>query len=134
MGPTGGCWAGARGHHELPSNGRLEFPVAPEWWETDRRVDGATHTVFCRQGPIVYCVEGIDSPDTDLHDLFVDASQAPGVAFSKSVGDRTLDLHHPVASPELAAFEDLMMVPYHSWANRGLSTMRIRFPRGEPGR
>lgn len=122
-------WSGGRSHGVLPVDGRVEYSVAPEWWETDARVEGAPRTVFCRRGPVVYCVEGVDAPAVDLRDLVVDPSRLPATAFGRVVTDGDSNLHHRITSPIVEPVEGIPMLPYHAWANRGLSTMRIRFPR-----
>jgi DUF1680 family protein len=125
-------WAGGAGHVPVPAGGRLDLPVGPQWWETDRRVEGAAGTVFLRHGPVVHCVESIDQPGLDLRTLVVDPSRPPSAAFARRPEDRVRALHHPVDlsadDPDTAAVS-VTTVPYHSWANRGASTLRMRFAR-----
>lgn len=122
-------WAGGHGHEPLPLDGRIELPVADEWWETDHRVEGAHHAVYLRRGPVVHCVEGHDVP-VDLRDLVVDPSRPPATAFARRVRPPDLGLHHR-HDPSDRAIEEVFVAttPYHAWANRGETTMRIRFPR-----
>ncbi|KAA0233136.1 MAG: Non-reducing end beta-L-arabinofuranosidase [Acidimicrobiales bacterium] len=123
-------WAGGAGHIELPTDGRIDLGVAAEWWESDRRVEGAAGTVFLRRGPVVRCVEGLDAGGVDLRDLVVDPRQAPVGAFGRVVGPSAAALHHRLgAEPPVEPVTGLATVPYHAWANRGPTTMRIRFPR-----
>lgn len=123
------AWAGGHGHRECPADGRVELPVAPEWWETDPRVEGAARTAFLRRGPVVYCVEGIDVPDQDLRDLVVDPSQSPETAFGRIATRSARELHHRMAPPFVEPIREVRTVPYHAWANREPTTMRFRFPR-----
>src|SRR5690606_38867676 len=98
------------------------------WWVTDRRVEGAAGTVHLRRGPVVYCVEGVDHPDLDLRDLAVDPTAAPDRAFYQLPSSHG-GLHHrvePETEPRRPA--SIAPVPYCEWANRGPTTMRIRFP------
>jgi len=130
-------WAGGSGHVAVPVDGHLHLPIAPQWWQSDRRVEGAAATVFLRCGPVVHCVEALDHPGLDLGDLTVDPTQAPATAFSVQTGGSSTALHHPVdpsadgRSPDGRPAEPLAVVtvPYHSWANRGTTAMRMRFPR-----
>jgi len=123
-------WAGGTGHRSLPPDGRVDLTTPPAWWETDRRVEGAAGTVFLRHGPVVHCVEGLDAPGTDLRELVVDPTQPPAVAFSRVAPGGSLPLHRPAGPrPGAEPAPDIATVPYHSWANRGLTTMRVRFPR-----
>lgn len=123
-------WAGGEGHRELPAHGRIDLGVAAEWWESDRRVEGAAGTVFLRRGPVVHCVEGLDAGGVDLRELVVDPHQPPASAFGRVVGSPEVALHHRLESvPPVEPIAGLATVPYHAWANRGPTTMRIRFPR-----
>ncbi|MGZ6978205.1 MAG: beta-L-arabinofuranosidase domain-containing protein, partial [Acidimicrobiia bacterium] len=123
--------AGGTEHAEIPGDGKVDLGVADEWWETDHRVEGAPGTVFLRRGPMVHCVEGVDLEGVDLRDLVVDTANAPADAFH--VIPTTVDaMLHRRASPSSRPSVPLggvPTVPYHAWANRGLTTMRYRFPR-----
>lgn len=123
-------WAGGDGHRAVDTGGRVDLPVADEWWETDHRVEGAAGTVFLRRGPVVHCVEGHDAPGVDLRRIVVDPTRPPGEAFGRRTATAE-GLHHR-ASVEPAPVDPLPglpTVPYHQWANRGPTAMRYRFPR-----
>jgi DUF1680 family protein len=124
-------WAGGTGHVTVPPAGTVDLPVTEEWWTTDRRVESAADTVFLRRGPVVHCVEGIDVADTDLRHLVVDPARPPREAFAALTPDADPGLHHPApgARPAPGLPLEVPTVPYHRWANRGPTTMRIRFPR-----
>ena len=109
--------------------------MADEWWETDRRVEGATGTVFLRRGPVVHCVEGHDAPGVDLRDLVVDPGPATGAGVRPGARPDAGGLHRPAApdAPSTEPVPGVTTVPYHAWANRGLGTMRLRFPRTRGG-
>jgi uncharacterized protein len=121
---------------------RLELPVAPRWTVPDPRIDAVRGSVAVERGPVVMCVESVDLPgDTDVDAVQVDPSVAPvdrdgsvvvagsivepdGASWPyRSVGD----------SPDRTAREaELALVPYHSWAERGPSTMRVWLPYERP--
>jgi DUF1680 family protein len=129
-------WAGGSGHVPVPDDGRVQLPIAPQWWQTDGRVEGAAATVFLRYGPVVHCVEQVDVTDVDLRDLTVDPTLDPASAFSVVPAASPAGLHHPVEVAPAESHPDsraesvpVVTVPYHSWANRGLTTMRVRFDR-----
>jgi len=121
-------WAGGDGHRDLPVDGRLQLPVVPVWWRTHHRVEGAGQTVHLRRGPVVHCVEGVDLPGVDLRDLVVDPTLPPERAFGRVVSPAGAPLHGPFAPRSVEPVGEVPMIPYHAWANRGPSTMRIRFP------
>jgi len=123
-------WSGGTGHVPLGPDGVVGIDIADEWWESDRRVEGANDTLYLRRGPVVHCVEGLDVDGVDLSDLAVDPLAPTGAQFRRVVRDGPPSLHHR-AGPGTRDFETARVptLPYHAWANRGLSTMRIRFPR-----
>jgi DUF1680 family protein len=122
---------------------RLELPVAPRWITADPRVDAVRGTVAVLRGPRVYCAESVDLPGgRDVDTVRVDPSDEPQAGPDDTV----------VAAGELAApgdphdtpwpyrplgdvtgppatREGIVLVPYHSWANRGPSTMRVWLPK-----
>jgi uncharacterized protein len=123
-------WADGSGHVPVPAVGHLTVQAEPQWWETDDRVEGAGGSVFLRYGPVVHCVEGLDLHGLRLEDLRVNPSHPPDTAFSVRPSPPTTGLHHPV---RLESHEptgspiSIRTIPYHAWANRGLTTMRMRF-------
>jgi hypothetical protein len=121
-------WAGGGGHQEPPGDGVIALPVAWQWWTTDQRVEGAAGTVHLRRGPVVYCAEGVDHAGLDLRELAVDPTQPPERAFVRRP-PAGRGLHHPAAPPPPCGESvRVTMRPYSDWANRGTTTMRLRFP------
>jgi len=106
--------------------------VAWTWWETDHRVEGAAGSVHLRRGPVVHCVEGVDLDDVDPRDLVVDPARPPADAFSVRAPSAHRPLHRPVGAlpvdVEPTTPVAVRTVPYAEWANRGTTTMRLRFP------
>lgn len=123
-------WAAGAGHEPVPADGVLTLPVDWTWWTTDHRVEGAAGSVHLRRGAVVYCAEGVDHPGVDLRDLVVDPTRPPGEAFTRRSRDGG-DLHRPVADTGTAVGREpisVSLVRYRDWANRGDTTMRLRFP------
>jgi uncharacterized protein len=137
-------WAGGGGHVPVGADGRVHIPIQAEWWETDPRVEGAGDTVFLRYGPVVRCVEQLDLPGVALDELRVDPTRPPETAFSVQPRGAPSGLHHPFdpgdGAPPVVSLP-VTTIPYHQWANRGTTAMRMRFarrptprrPSGEPG-
>ena len=119
-------WAGGSGHEALPPDGRVDLPVDWQWWTTDHRVEGAVGTVHLRRGPVVHCLEGVDHAGVDLRDVVVDPSQPTASAFA--VRSAPEALHHPVGEAAPTTPLAATPVPYAEWSNRGVTTMRLRFP------
>lgn len=120
---------------------RLELPVAPRFTRPDPRIDAVRGALAVERGPEVLCVESVDLPDltdpvADMDGLRVDPTIPPrdtdeGVVI-------TTRRVHPVEGEwpygptapagETDAPTEVIMVPYHDWANRGPSTMRVWIP------
>lgn len=118
----------------------LELPVQPRLTWPDPRVDAVRGCVAVERGPVVLCAEGLDLPDgVELDDVRIDPAVAP-----RAVGDgaRVALVALPPAAmaagalpfgaapvvpgPGRAFTADL--VPYHRWAERGPTTMRVFLP------
>ncbi|WP_407341605.1 glycoside hydrolase family 127 protein [Pengzhenrongella phosphoraccumulans] len=118
----------------------LHLPMAPRWTLPDPRIDALRGQVAVERGPIVLCLESadlgssvntaqtrIDVPPVE-HDGVVRvpaATREPGdgpwpyrVATQDPGGDGRADVDHGLVA----------LVPYHRWANRGPSTMRVWIP------
>ncbi|CAM5252386.1 glycoside hydrolase family 127 protein [Streptomyces aurantiogriseus] len=124
---------------------RLDLPMAPRWIGADPRIDATRGTAAVQRGPLVYCAESVDLPDGhDVDAVRVDPSAEPEdgpddtvvvpgeVAPPGEPGDAAWPyrpLGH-VAAPA-ARHTGIVLVPYHSWANRGPSTMRVWLPTTE---
>ena len=118
---------------------RLELPVAPRWITPDPRIDAVRGTVAVQRGPLVYCAESVDLPDgRDVDAVRVDPSAEPLDGPDGTVvapGELTeprdqLWPYSPLDQAEVPTAEQqgIPLVPYHSWANRGPSTMRVWLP------
>ncbi|MEW1717944.1 beta-L-arabinofuranosidase domain-containing protein [Streptomyces sp. NPDC093109] len=121
---------------------RLDLPVTPRWVGADPRIDAVRGTLAVQRGPVVYCAESVDLPDgQDVDAVRVDPSTSPqdgpaGTVLAPgalTVRNRRPDPSWPYTPPEEAPApaerrSEIVLVPYHSWANRGPSTMRVWLP------
>ncbi|WP_159621020.1 glycoside hydrolase family 127 protein [Ruania rhizosphaerae] len=142
--PVGPGWVEVPGILADGATAALDLPVAPRFTWPDPRVDAARGTVAVERGPLVLALESVDLPaDVDLEEVRVDA--AAGVhphGDGAIVRARRLPLPDGgagtppfTAAPSLpppdggtpAGF-DVPLVPYHRWAERGPSTMRVFVP------
>ncbi|MEX3104194.1 MULTISPECIES: glycoside hydrolase family 127 protein [unclassified Streptomyces] len=118
----------------------LTLSVAPRWIAPDPRIDAVRGTVAVQRGPVVYCAESTDLPgDRDVDAVQVDPSGtledgpggtvvAPG-SVTTAPGEEWP--YHPLDETPSAPGSQpsgIVLVPYHSWANRGPSTMRVWLP------
>ncbi|NNU27637.1 glycoside hydrolase family 127 protein [Isoptericola sediminis] len=113
----------------------LVIPLAARWTWPHPQVDALRGQVAVERGPVVYCLESVD--------LGVDVALAEVVASDAPADDGTI-VRVPVRlrerieatwpyrpEPDAAAageVRDVTLVPYHAWANRGPSTMRVWMP------
>ncbi len=131
---------------------RLDLPMAPRFTWPDGRIDAVRGCVAVERGPLVLCLESPDLPaDVPIEDVRVDAGTAPAdTAVAGGPGAVVHgSVHHgrgvpgpgatglPYGGPEAGGTdaggpEDpplaLPLVPYHRWAERGPSTMRVWLP------
>jgi hypothetical protein len=114
----------------------LELSTTPRWTFPDPRIDSIRGSVAVEQGPLVLCVESIDLPDGHGVDtLRVDPEAGLEVRDDRvtatgrviAVGDQPWPY---IGSPTALTGETIPvpMIPYHQWANRGPSTMRVWLP------
>jgi len=96
---------------------RLELPMRPRWTHPDPHVDAVRGCVAAERGPLVYCLESTDNP-TDLSEVRADPSN--GLADAGTSPD--------LADAITLSANDLTFIPYHTWGNRGLATMRVWVP------
>ncbi|MEU2700274.1 MULTISPECIES: glycoside hydrolase family 127 protein [Micromonospora] len=119
----------------------LSLPVQPRFTYPDPRIDAVRGCVAVERGPLVLAVESVDvPPGADLQGLHVDTTRPPRSAGDRvSVRCRRLDWpdhdwpYRGTAAPPAEAVTEPVEVPlvaYHSWANRGPSTMRVWLPAG----
>lgn len=137
----------------------LDLPVAPRLTWPDPRVDAVRGTVAVERGPLVLALESVDLPDGVLLDqVRLDPAVAPraqddGAVVRAAVvplpgggagappfgsggpgGAPTSDIGAPAPTSDtgVPAALDLTLVPYHRWAERGPSTMRVFVPTARP--
>ena len=123
---------------DLPMTPRLSFP--------DPRIDAIRNTVAVERGPLVLCAESTDlDTGSDVGDLLLDttaqladtAPACPGAVqpWVTAVGRITpatqqlwpyqrAGLVRTAPGPPIS----IRLIPYHQWANRGPSTMRVWIP------
>ena len=117
---------------------RLELPMQPRWVRADPRIDALRGTVAAERGPLVLCAESTDLPagrDVDAVRVDPSAPLAPdgdgtvlAVGALASGDDRGWPYAPDAGSGTVTTPARIRLVPYHSWASRGPSTMRVWLP------
>jgi DUF1680 family protein len=112
----------------------LHLPVAPRVSTADPRIDAVRGCVVVERGPEVLCLESVDL-GADVGDARLDV-----VAGVREVDGRVLatiatrkadEPAWPYGSadePGDGSVTEVPLIPYHDWANRGPSTMRVWLP------
>ena len=123
----------------------LDLPTRPRLTWPDPRVDAARGTVAVERGPLVLALESVDLPDGVLLDqVRLDPAMAPRAHGDCAVA-RVRAVPLPGGGAGIPPFAsgrpggssgaddgapalELSLVPYHRWAERGPSTMRVFVP------
>jgi len=120
-----------RGHEII-----LRLPMRPRFTWPDPRIDAVRGCVAVERGPEVLCLEGIDLP-AGLEAVRVDPSILPREDQDTVTVSGHVLAHGDGAWPYLPAIGkpngdegpiDLPVRPYHQWAERGATTMRVWLP------
>ena len=113
----------------------LQLPVAPRWTWPDPRVDAVRGQVAVERGPVVLALESVDL-GADVGTAWV-RTDAPPAEHDGRVLVPVRTCAHPEhgrsfrdegEEPVLAGERLVPLVPYHDWAERGPSTMRVWIP------
>ncbi|WP_125776015.1 glycoside hydrolase family 127 protein [Antribacter gilvus] len=118
----------------------LDLPTAPRLTWPDPRVDAVRGCVAVERGPLVLCLESVDLPDgVPLDDVRLDVTAPLTAADDGAVAQVVvLALPDPMSGrppygpgPSASGTglrTEVRLVPYHRWAERGPSTMRVFVP------
>ena len=115
----------------------LDLAVRPRLTAPDPRIDSVRGTAVIERGPVVYCAESVDlPPGVTVDALRLDARAdigdvAGGVGVTcRIVATRDAPWPYGAESPDVIAHDGVPVTlrPYHDWASRGPSTMRVWLP------
>jgi uncharacterized protein len=121
----------------------LHLPVAPRFTAPDPRIDAVRGCLAVERGPEVLCLESVDlaAASGGRVDDVAAVRLDPAVAPRDADGSVVVRLRHaepairawPYAAPGAGQADDgeeldVPLVPYHDWAERGPSTMRVWLP------
>lgn len=113
----------------------LILPMRPRVIHPHPHMDAVRGTVALERGPLVLCLESVDLPAGTVNDVSFDPAVAVAdVINGARIGVEPAAAGHP-AWPYAEHVEaerhgpwTVNLVPYHSWGNRGPSTMRVWIP------
>lgn len=116
---------------------QVEFDISVKMVFANTKLYTDNGKVAIQRGPIIYCAEGIDNSGTILN-LSID----PHSGFDEVKSDELGGIVRISANAKKQEWEDSLysfkkpyyetakihMIPYYTWGNRGLTTMRIWIP------
>jgi DUF1680 family protein len=120
----------------------LQLPMTPRMSAADPRIDAVRASLVVERGPEVFCLESVDLADatqgriTDVADVRLDPASPPrfvdGVVVVSVLASSTPDRAWPYGQQRTDQTDgdafDVPLMPYHQWAERGPSTMRVWLP------
>ena len=114
----------------------LEFPMEIRILEANEKVKADQGKVAIQRGPIVYAAEWADNPGEEVLNLVFDENSkltaefkpdmlngVPVIKGKAARTKKTLDGEVVVSDKQ-----QLTLIPYHVWANRGAGEMRVWLP------
>ncbi|MDQ0576729.1 DUF1680 family protein [Agromyces albus] len=120
----------------------LDLPIAPRFTSPDPRIDAVRGCLVVERGPEVFALESVDLAEagitaTNVADILLDAAVPPREADGRvlvavrerhpGIGSWPYGDEVDAAQAE-ASVHEVALVPYHEWAQRGPSTMRVWLP------
>jgi DUF1680 family protein len=115
----------------------LDLPVRPRLIAGDDRIDAVRGAAAVQRGPVVYCLESVDVPAHVSFDaLHLDPDTEPAdrdgtvVVTCRATPAAQLDWpYRPLTEASGGGTPvEITLHPYHRWARRGPSTMRVWIP------
>lgn len=120
----------------------MEMPMHIQFIEGHPRIEEVRNQVAVKRGPVVYCVESPDLPEsTDILDVYL-SGKAPmhvahrpdflgGVSVVKTNlllrKDTSEGLYRALKSPKWETYST-QLIPYFAWSNRGMAEMTVFLP------
>lgn len=116
----------------------LELPMAPRVSKPDTRIDAVRGCVAIERGPEVLALESVDLAPLGVDDVGqvelvpdADPVERDGRVWvrARAVGDAAEDWPYQVGVAAAGGrTAEVGLIPYHEWAERGPSTMRVWIP------
>ena len=121
---------------------RIHFDMQPRTVIANANVKDDNGRVAFERGPLVYCAEGIDNPDANVHNIFI--GETPKISVSDHTIQNTESDNRPFTVKSLVVDNvqvmttsdsgrlsvkdtSLRLIPYYSWNHRGAGLMDVWF-------
>jgi DUF1680 family protein len=116
----------------------LHLPMPIERVLANDKVAADRGRVALQRGPIVFCAEGVDSPDKHVRNLVLADSQTLKAEFVPAklkgievIHGEAVAYRYQQDGQATHATESFTAIPYYAWANRGPDQMEVWIPRTE---
>ncbi|WP_092545190.1 glycoside hydrolase family 127 protein [Actinoplanes derwentensis] len=118
----------------------LDLAVRPRLTFPDSRIDGVRGCVAVERGPVVYCLESVDLVNVDFESIHIDSGSTLIDGDGDGDGDGVVVVTGRAGVPADGSWPygtrgdgagvavEIPLRPYHRWARRGPSTMRVWVP------
>ena len=110
----------------------IAFPMEVRQVRANDNVEDDLGKLAIQRGPIMYCLEGIDQPDTTVFDKFIAVNTPMTVTFEPELlnGVVTLSGEASKVLPDGTVVEHVPFraIPYSTWNNRGPGLMEVWIP------
>ena len=121
---------------------RIHFDMQPRTVIANANVKDDNGRVAFERGPLVYCAEGIDNPDANVHNIFI--GETPKISVADHTIQNTESDNRPFTVKSLVVDNvqvmttsdsgrlsvrdtSLRLIPYYSWNHRGAGLMDVWF-------
>ena len=112
----------------------LSLKMMPVLYEANGEVNDCSGKVALTVGPVVYCAEGIDNGNINLHRLAYNTNLNPKITFNNLYGMNSVSVDGYICEESTALYRPLAdsyaptrinLIPYYAFANRGESDMIV---------
>jgi DUF1680 family protein len=117
-----------------PSEITLNLEMKPTLYEANSEVNDCAGKAALMMGPVVYCAEGVDNGNVNLHRLAFSTTLNSETAFSTLYGMNTLEVDGYICEESKLLYRPLTdrytptrirLIPYYAFANRGDCDMTV---------
>ncbi len=112
----------------------LDIPMTVREIVADEKIAEDKDRLAIQRGPIVYCAEGIDNQNSKALNLFIDDNPDYSTEFRQDLlnGVQVIKANakgtKKISETEIGVVnQDITLIPYYAWANRGLQEMQVWF-------
>lgn len=114
----------------------ISLPMPARFVKANEKVEADTGRLAVQRGPLMYCAEWPDQPDGNVLNLILDREVPLTASFNADLLNGVAVIKgkaRPVkrnlrGKLEIGPRQDLMLIPYHVWANRGPGQMMVWLP------